>query len=416
MKKLCMLLCILMLLSGCSIEIQKSAASVQTATVEPQTFMSASVPTPASIPVSPIPVSLSVTLQVTETATPLCTPSPSPVPSYTVGGQTVRADAERLTLSSAAELELLSFFPFLNSADCSAFILDPHTAYKIKSEHPYTDFVFSLEAFGITVTKETECLDLRGMKNLTLKEVEETVECMPSIRKVDMCGCGFSDEEMGDLFDRYPEVRFVWELNLRGRKLRTDAIGFSTLNPGKYTNEKSSESYKRAVKAANSKRLYTEDIQVLRYCPDLVALDLGHNYIDNLSVLQYLPKLQILIVADNKITDISVFAQLPELVYVEFFMNAVTDISPLANHEHLLDLNFCNNKVSDISPLLTMPNLERAWCAGNKFSRNEGKAMQEQMPGCIVDYTARDDTADGWREHERYEWMRAYVKGEHNPA
>ena len=419
MKKLCLLLCLLLCLTGCGGAKKESAAAdipaAPAATEVPVTPAPTAVPTPVPVPVTAAPTSFSVSFSAQPTVTPVYTPTPSPVPEITLGGKTVYADAEEVELSSVSEIDQLGSFPLLKTVDCSAFTLDPDTAYQIKQGHPGVDFIFTLEAFGTTITKDTELLDLKGMKLGTLSQVEETVICMPTLKKVDMCGCGFSNEEMGGLFDRYPNVRFVWELNLKGRKLRTDAVGFSTLNPGKYVNDKSPESYRRAVKEANPKRLYTKDIQVLRYCPDLVALDLGHNYIDDLSVLEHLPKLQILIVADNKLTDISVFAKLPNLVYVEFFMNSVTDISPLADHEFLLDLNFCNNKVTDLSPVLSMPNLERVWCAGNKFSRAEGKEIQEQIPDCIVDYTAKDDTADGWREHERYEWMRSYVKGEHNP-
>lgn len=415
MKRICLLLCILLVLTGCSKAAKPATVPTVPASEEPVlTPAHTEVPTPVPVPATPAPVSFSVTLEAVATATPLYTPSPSPIPSFTVGGKTVQGDAEELELGSAAELTLLGSFPLLKKADCSGFVLDPDTAYEVKTAYPGVDFIFTLEVFGITVTPQTTLLDLHERKDLSIPLIEKTVACMPNIQKVDMCDCGFSTDVMGQLFDKYPNVRFVWVLDLKGRRLRTDAVGFSTLNPGKYMN--GSDSYNKSVKAANPKRLYTEDIQVLRFCPDLIALDLGHNYIDDLSVLQYLPNLQILIIADNKITDISVFEKLPNLVYVEFFMNAVTDISPLAGHEHLLDLNFCNNKVADLSPLLTMPQLERVWCAGNNFSRADGKALQDEMPNCIVDYTARDDTADGWREHPRYEWMRAYVKGEHNPA
>lgn len=411
---------LLVCMAGCAAEKTENVAAAPVMTSLPLTPAPTAVPapeptdTPAPVIVTAEPVAFAVAMEAAATVTPLYTPTPSPIPFYNIGGEMIRADAETLTLKDASELSLLGNFPCLQTVDCSAFVLDIDTAYRTAETSKDVDFIFTIDVFGQTLTKDTELLDLKGTKISSLALVEETVRCMPNIKKIDMCGCGFSDEEMGMLFDKYPNVRFVWELNLKGRKLRTDAVGFSTANPGKYTNASSSESYKKKVKEANSKRLYTEDIRVLRYCPDLVALDLGHNYIDDLSVLEYLPKLQMLIVADNKLTDISVFEKLPDLVYVEFFMNAVTDLSPLANHEELLDLNFCNNKIEDISPLLTMPKLERAWCAGNKFSRAEGKAMQEQLPDCIVDYTAKDDTADGWREHERYDWMRAYMKGEHN--
>ena len=416
MKKLCICLCLLLVLTGCG-GIKKGTAEKTgpAITAAPSSPVPTAVPTPAetAAPATPAERQVSVAFAPAPTMTPLSTPSPSPVPTFTVGGETVRADEETLVLTQKSELELLGYFPSLRQADCSAFTLDPDTAYRVRTAHPDTRFVFTLEAYGLTVTDDMTYLDLRGVKIESLNTVDEIAACMPNLTKVDVRGCGYSNEELGALSERHPGIRFVWEVELKGRKLRTDAVGFSTLNPGKYAGEGASESYRQKVRTA--KRLYTADIQVLRYCPDLIALDLGHNYIDDLSVLEYLPNLQILIVADNKLTDISPLEKLPNLVYVEFFMNAVTDISPLADHPLLLDLNFCNNKVTDLSPLTTMPQLERVWCAGNKFSRADGKALQEQMPGCIVDYTAKDDTADGWREHERYEWMRAYMKGEHNP-
>ena len=356
---------------------------------------------------------LVISLEPRPTQTPLYTPTPSPVPQFTVGGKTVSAAEESVTLSSAEELLLLEKFPNLKAVDASSFVLDSSTAYSYVKKYPDVAFKFSLDFFGTVLGPEDTAADISGRKDISLNTVQETAACMQSLLKINMCGCGFTNEEMGALQEKYPSVKFVWEVKMGTHTLRTDAVGFSCLNPGKYVNENSSESYKKAVK--NCKRLYTKDIEVLKYCTDLEALDLGHNYIDDLSVLSCLPKLKILIVADNKLTDISVLKDLKELVYVEFFMNAVTDISCLANHEKLLDLNFCNNKVADLSPLETMPQLERVWCAGNKFDKATGKALQEKLPDCIVDYTARDDTADGWREHERYEWMRAYVKGEHNP-
>lgn len=231
-----------------------------------------------------------------------------------------------------------------------------------------------------------------------------------------MRGCGLSNDQMETLVNAYPQIKFVWEVKMGTHTLRTDAVGFSTKNPGKYIGPNSSEEYAKKVK--NCVRLEDEDIEVLKYCTDLVALDLGHNYISDISVLRYLPKLQILILADNKLTDISVFRELPELVYVEFFMNDVTDITPLEGHDKLLDLNFCNNNVSDLSILESLSQLERVWCAGNAFTRNEGKALQQALPDAKVNYSARDDTADGWREHPRYKWMREYFasNSKYNPA
>lgn len=373
---------------------------------------------PSPVPtaeVTPVPVTnegFEISKTEKATATPVYTPTPTPVPTVRIGGSSVPITEDTLVLTASEELEYLGDFISLREVDASQFETDAETAAKYVKKYPETSFRFVVSIDGQKVTEATETLDLRE-NFFTDTELEALLNVFPGLKKVDVRGCGLSNEQLGAVAENHPDTRLVWEVKLGNHVLRTDAVGFSTLNPSKYYNESSSEAYKKKVK--ETKRLYTEDIEVLKYCPDLVALDLGHNYIDDLSVLEYLPKLQILIIADNKITDISVLSKLENLVYVEFFMNSVKDISPLSGHDKLLDLNFCNNDVSDLSPLATMPQLERVWCAGNNFKRAAGKALQEQLPECVVDYTAKDDTADGWREHERYDWMRSYVKGEHNP-
>ena len=62
----------------------------------------------------------------------------------------------------------------------------------------------------------------------------------------------------------------------------------------------------------------SKDIQVLKYCTDLQALDLGHQRITDLSVIgNYLKDLRILILADNKVSDVSPLANLKHLHYLQ---------------------------------------------------------------------------------------------------
>ena len=82
----------------------------------------------------------------------------------------------------------------------------------------------------------------------------------------------------------------------------------------------------------------SEDFSVLKYCWNLMALDVGHNNVTNLDFLYDLPNLRILIVACNTIEDITPIASLKHLEYLELFKNRILDISPLEGLDHLMDL------------------------------------------------------------------------------
>lgn len=374
-------------------------------------------PTYSTAPVVQQEVSLIVTTpSPSPEPTPVPTPEPTQIPTVLIGGEQIPVTATEVTIQTEEDLNALGEFQTLYSVNAFALYLSVEQVRTLQAQFPEVQVTCGVHLFELDVAVETEELDLQGIEMTSPDDVMTAVGCLPNLKKVNMCKCGLTNEQMETLVNAYPDVKFVWEVKMGNHTLRTDVVGFSTKNPSKYYNESSSPEYVEKVK--KTKRLYTEDIQVLKYCTDLVALDLGHNYIDDISVLQYLPKLQILILADNKLTDISVFRELPELVYVEIFMNKVTDLNPLEGHDKLLDLNFCNNDVSDLSPLESLTQLERVWCAGNEFSRSDGKALQEKLPDAKVNYTAKDDTADGWREHERYFWMKEYFadNSPYNPS
>ena len=243
-----------------------------------------------------------------------------------------------------------------------------------------------------------------------VQQVEDALQLLPRLSKLVMCGCGLTDEQMAALCEAHPEVRFVWTVQIGPHEVRTDATGFSTANPSKYTNPNASDEYNEKVRT--TKRLQEGDLEPLRYCTDLVALDLGHNYLTDadLEVIASLTKLEILILADNKITDISALSSLKELQYIELFMNRIEDVSPLAGLTNLIDVNICNIGLTDLSPLYQMTWLERLWYGMNPASTEDEQALAAALPDCACNYTTRDETGEGWREHERYTWMRSFFK------
>lgn len=254
------------------------------------------------------------------------------------------------------------------------------------------------ELYGVRVMGDAAQIDLSGVPLQDATELDKLLGQLPAVQRVDMVGCGLSDESMAALCDAHPTVKFVWEISLGyWGKLRTDATAFTM----------------RSSKSADEMkyRLHTEDIQMLRYCTELVALDLGHQQIEDISALAPLTKLQVLILADNKISDLTPLEGMQELVYLELFMNRIVDVSPLAKLQNLKDLNLCTNRIEDPSPLAALGKLERLWYSNNKYSYQAHLALAEQLPNCICNRTVWDETADGWREHERYFWMRSFFEG-----
>ena len=185
----------------------------------------------------------------------------------------------------------------------------------------------------------------------------------------------------------------IWEIVWHHWTFRTDVVAFSTMKT-----------------CAQTFFLYDEDAQYLRYCTDLVALDLGHNRVHDWSFLQYMPNLKILIAVDNQVKDLSWIQYTPKLEYLEFFVGYVTDLSFLQYTPNLKDLNISYNRVSDATYLYDLPNLERLWMEHTRIPSSEFKKLQETYPDAKIVYYGEGSIDQGWRTHERYYAMRDMFK------
>lgn len=239
-------------------------------------------------------------------------------------------------------------------------------------------------------------------KRLKLPDVRNLLDCMPDLKEVVMADAPHRLEEMKALLADYPGIRFTWTVRENGMTFRPGATAYSTL------------------KGRQEPRYKAEDLAlVFEYCPDLLALDVGHNDVSDLSFLKNWPNLRRLIVIDSKtpVTDISPLAELDDLEYVELFMQNITDISPLAGKTKLLDLNLCHNDISDLTPLYSCVNLQRLWISVNPhLTQEEIDRFREALPGCRVESKEWQSTGAGWRNHPRYNIMYdSFVSGVYQP-
>ena len=218
------------------------------------------------------------------------------------------------------------------------------------------------------------------------------LDTAPNLRQADMYAVRLTAAQMAELSERYPRVTFGWTLRIGEHTVRTDATAFSTLH------DRSSAPHASG------------DFAVLKYCKNLVALDVGHNAITDLAFLEALPKLKILILGRNRLTDITPIGKLTQLEYLELFSDGVTDVSALKNCRNLIDGNLTNNRIGDITPVLSLPKLQRLWLyrstgvlLQDRFSTEEKSAILSAVPAtCQVNFTS-SGTGGGWRDHARYE-------------
>ncbi len=321
---------------------------------------------------------------------------------YTVRfwGTELSSDSRTLMLADGAEgptdelCDALSRLRSLARADLRGAALSLDALETLLALCP-ADTRYSVPLCGMRFDSSCEEIDLSGRSVASLGELERAVELLPKLRKLVMCDCGVPDGEMAALGERHPDVRFVWTVHFSVYSLRTDATVFCA-------SDLPSRGY--VAPAASS-----EELAPLRYCTDLVALDLGHMFFKDLSFLEGLTKLKYLILVEERFTDISVIGTLGELEYLELFNNTIDDISPLLNCKKLRHLNVGYTRGYDPSPLWEMNWLERLWYPGNRMSVAERSSLKAALPDTRCYLPGGDDdgsTGGGWRTDAAYFEMR----------
>ena len=240
---------------------------------------------------------------------------------------------------------------------------------------------------GKTYPESAEYIDLGDQVVTDFDGLIAFLEQMPSLRRVDMWATRMDREHCDLLASRFPDIRWGWTMVLKGTDhehlIRTDYTSWSTLHNNTSTQHTG------------------EDFGILKYCWNLMALDVGHNNVTSLDFLYDLPDLRVLIIACNHVTDITPIASLKNLEYAELFKNDIQDLSPLAGLPHLLDLNICFNHVEDYAPLKSLTTLKRLWMfASQKYNVQPDRADVDDLAAALPDTqidSTHYSTAGTWR-------------------
>lgn len=307
---------------------------------------------------------------------------------YTVqiAGTEYPADTTALALTGASVRELLEKLPHLPLLE-SVSVQDPvsDTITMPYLESLYSDLDFSWETIigNRTITHQQTELDLSGAELPSLAQLEQILENYPKLETLFLGECDIDNDDLATFREMHRnDFKVAWTVQVGRLMVRTDDTTFMPTKFGFALTEE--QSYN------------------LRYCEDMICVDVGHKDIESCSWAAYMPHLRYLIIADTRVSDLTPLTDLKELVYLELFNTCVWDYSPLLTCTGLEDLNISYTS-GDYNIIYQMTWLKRLWWAGTYLSSIRA---QEKLPDTELMFYRISSTGNGWREGQHYYDMR----------
>ena len=317
-----------------------------------------------------------------------------------LGGQDVSSDVSALDLSGTAvtfaelkqALPLLSCATEVNLLDCT---LTDGELKELAGSYPEIFFLCTMDFAGKPCRTDSTEIDITNCP-ATVEEVEALLPFFPNLNWLDMSWCGIADEEMDALNRRYPDIKILWSMQIGLVTLRTDAIYF----------------FPAIINEMNLPS--NEELKKLRFCTDMIAVDIGHSKATECEWVEYMPHLKYLILADTKITDISPLSSLKELIYLELFSMDLHDYSPLLECTALQDLNI-SSTYADPEPLTKMTWLHTLmwnFVMEDPVLAEKAVLLPEQLPDTNVIIQTWRNIGGLWRHIPNYYVFRDIIGGD----
>lgn len=295
-----------------------------------------------------------------------------------------------LTLELAQKL--IQCCPELQEAELLECGLEEEELRQLCDDNPQVFFLWEGSFGPVQLRTDAVEADLSGIPVTDLEALEQALPYYPKLQKVDLSDCGLENEELDALNKRHEDVRFVWTVSVGKVRVRTDSLFFAPVKTGQ--------------------TVYEGQLDNLRYCPDVIAVDVGHMPLKTCDWVRYFPKLQYLIIADTGISDITPLADCENLIFLEMFITLCRDYSPLQQCKKLEDLNLCYT-YGPADPVREMTWLKRLWWDGIRYN---DKDIADSLPNTEVNLDSGSSTGGGWREGDHYREQRdilgmAYLHG-----
>ena len=237
------------------------------------------------------------------------------------------------------------------------------------------------------------CTELT-LSGISPEELEAVLPSFSLLEKVILTDTDVDDAALDALNRKYPDISIVWTVMIGKIPVRTDDTFFYTYGKGYLPRG--------------------DDLQRLRYCSEMIAVDIGHLQVSDCSWLEGMPRLKYLILADTNITDITPVSNLKELIYLELFNLRLDDYSPLLGCTALQDLNISDTH-ADPEPLSHMTWLHNLhWYRGlsSPATREAVGRLPEQLTNTNVMLEEVGIISGIWRSLPNYYVFRDIIGGD----
>lgn len=312
----------------------------------------------------------------------------------TVGAESYTNHDEELTVIDPDLDELsekLPLLPKVSTVYLEGTLPENSRIAVLKEQFPEITFVWDFQVLGIDVNSVTTFLDLSRIVMKNTEELESMLPYFYNLEQVDMIDCGIKDDNMEALNQRHPGTKFVWRVNVNGVWVRTDAKFFM---PYKY-------GMKKIAHLTN-----------LKYCHDMVCIDLGHFGVWDFEFVEHMPNLRFLLLLDCEVYDLSSIAACTSIEFIELAQTPLRDYWLLTNMTNLKNLNIsatpysqethCCIGMNDNTPLYQLTFLDRLWYARNYMDPEQCAAIREALPNTVVTLKTGGCTTCGWRYSPNY--------------
>ncbi len=316
----------------------------------------------------------------------------------TIAGESFRSNTENISIPETAALNLQELLD--HGEDFSELKIINLGSRKM----PLDDVVAIREAYGgvEVICRTTVCgkdcstdwkeLDLSGRQIDDIGETEKAIAAMARLEKLYLCDCGLDNDTLSELRDKYAgQTQIVWRVYLNGVPCRTDADNFCM---SKYSNTWGFLPYQNA--------------EPIKYCSDMVTLDLGHANFDRIDFVTTMPHLKYLIICSAPVTSLEPLRDAAELYYFEMFFTAVRDLEPIQKLPNLRHLNISHCRLDDYTQLFEMTQLKRLWWVDSGLTEAQQQELRDALPDTKICFWAWEDDAVGnyWRDDPSYREMR----------
>ena len=253
---------------------------------------------------------------------------------------------------------------------------------------------YAIQGEPETNPSSVKLLDHRPLPDKTaqtqrlIEEVEAAMAYFPKAGKLILCGSILDNEAMAAFRQRQADnYNVVWTVRCGKVATRTDATFFM---PVKYH-----------VYYLNDSEAYN-----LRYCPDMIAVDIGHMMVSDVAFVKYMPNLRYLILAHTAVRNIEPLRSCKNLKFLELDHTGVLDFSPLQDCTGLEDLNI-GNTWNDVEPLKKVTWLKNLWMI---FRGKSAVELEQALPDTNIVWAGSATVDSGWRDLPNYFAMRDELK------